>query len=80
MKPKTEFSPHISEADRCRVEEVQLAEDARKGELINGPLTSKPIRPHDAPEEHPSRTKPAPPDGLRVQSVETAVDWWSRPR
>lgn len=80
MKPKTEFSPHIDDATRRRVVEVQEAEDARRGILVGGPTASKPLRTHGAVAEHLSRTKPAPPVGVRVQSVEAAVDWWSRPR
>lgn len=80
MKPKTEFSPHVDEATQRRVIEAQEAENTRKSILTYGPVTSKPLRAHNAVAEHPSRTKPAPPVGARVQSVETAVDWWSRSR
>jgi hypothetical protein len=80
MKPKIEFSAHVDEATQQRVVEVQEAEDARRGVLVNGPTTSKPLRAQNAVTEHANRTKPAPPIGVRSQSVETAVDWWSRPR
>ena len=80
MKPKTEFSPHIDDATRRRVAEVQEAENARRGILVGGPTVPRPFKAHDAVTEHPTRTRPAPPVGVRVQSVEATVDWWSRPR
>ena len=80
MKPKTVPDVYVGEVARRRASEVRDAEGARKSVLVDGPAVSEPLRPLNAVKEHPTRTKPAPPVGARIQSVEAAVDWWSRPR